>query len=235
MKTHKFFLNMNSMRCVLSIVFACIFISAHAQTKIGIKTALGFKLDTPVSVLHSSDNLMYTDRVDFLGESNTKSLGLFVRKQADFLFIEADVMYSSYQSQFSIQDLSRTGSGISDIPGQILNEGVTTTYTDTYSNVDFSLLAGYTRNNFDFGVGPIFHRTVALDSELAEVEGYASTRKILDPGFQFKIGYNLGPLNIGVKYEDYFLKAGDHFTLDTKKLKLNSGLNALKLELAIGF
>lgn len=235
MKNQHIFLNNNISRAFLSIIFVFVFITVQSQSRIGIKTSLGFKLNSSESVLHSSDNIMYTDRIEFLGETTTKSLGLFLRKQSDFIFIEADVMYSTYQSRFSIQDLSRSGTGISDIPGEFLNIEEPETYTDTYHNIDFSLLAGYTRNNFDFGVGPIFHRTIVLDSELAQLEGYASSRKILDPGFQFKIGYNLGPFNIGVKYEDYFLKTGDHFTLDTKKLKFNSGLNALKLELAIGF
>jgi len=235
MKNQQFLLDRNISKTFLTIIFAFAFITLQSQSRIGIKTSLGFKLNNSESVLHSSDNIRYTDRVEFLGESTTKSLGLFVRKQSDFIFLEADVMYSTYQSSFSIQDLNQFGSGISDIPGEFINTNELTTYTDTYHNIDFSLLAGYTRNNFDFGVGPIFHRTISIDSELAQLEGYASTRKILDPGFQFKIGYNLGPLNIGVKYEDYFLKAGDHFTLDTKKLKFNSGLNAIKLELAYGF
>ena len=221
MKNQQFFLNSNISKTFLTIIFAFVFITAQSQSRVGIKTSLGFKLNSSESVLHSSDNIMYTDRVEFIGESTTKSLGLFVRKQADFIFLEADVMYSTYQSRFSIQDLSQFGGGIRDIPGEFLNTDEPVTYTDTYHNIDFSLLAGYTRNNFDFGVGPIFHRTISIDSELAQLKGYASTRKILDPGFQFKIGYNLGPLNIGVKYEDYFLKAGDHFTLDTKKLKFN--------------
>lgn len=235
MKHHLQFLNSHLSKSFFTMVLVIIGMNIQAQTRIGVKTSLGLKLNSEEAVLHSSDNIMYTDQIKFLGQSSTKSIGLFIRKQSDFLFLETDLMYSTYQSSFSVQDLTSNGIGVRDIPAEISELPEAVTYTDTYQNIDLAILAGYTHRNFDFGVGPIFHRTLSHQSELSEIEGYQSKRKLVDPGFQFKVGYNLGRLNVGIKYEDYFLKAGDHFTLDTKKLKFKSGLNSLKLELAYGF
>jgi len=235
MKNHHFDL-LKVIKPTLVVVLFFIGLSANAQSRFGVKTSINHVFAKEATILHSSDNISYTHQVDFLSQSSAKSLGLFYKKNFNFLFVEADVMYSTYKSQYRILDLLDTEPGINNPPqtgGPGPFEGKT--YTESYANMDLSLVAGYRHKNFDIGVGPVFHRTISLDSQLSQLSNYTETRKFIDPGFQFKVGYNLGPISLGVIYEDLFLDAGNHFSLDNDKLDFDTPLNSIKLEFAIGF
>lgn len=222
----------------VSLVFAILTLSVtvNAQSKFGVKASVSHVFAKPTSVLHSSNGWTYTNQVYFLGQSGARSVGLFWKKNLDFLFIEADVSYASYTAQYKILDISEMGPQLIEPPttgGPKESTGIR--YTQAYKNLDIGLLAGIHVCNLEIGLGPIFHRTISLDSQLEQVDGIKDRRKLIDPGFLFKVGYNIGPINVALKYEDFFLKAGEHFTLDNKKLKFDSPLNSIKLEFAIGF
>jgi hypothetical protein len=223
---------------IVMAVILLLSVGSNAQTKIGIKTSFTKSLTENVSVMHSSNGLQYTDVVSFEGQSDFLSYGLYYRRDFDFLFLEADILFSSFDRQYSILALDGgEGAGVAEQPGtdnpRIDSQPVS--FNQGFRNIDLSLIAGYRLGNFDIGVGPIFHRTISLDSQLAEVEGFRDARKFVDAGFQFKLGYNIGPINLGVKYEDLFLRAGDQFRLDNNRLSLDSPLDALRFEVAIGF
>ncbi len=209
---------------------------SFSQTRFGVKTGYTNYLTKSASALHSADNLTYSHRVDYLGQSNSKTVGLYYRKQFNFLFTEVSLNYTSFNRSFKLyefEDFENPFSQPATTGGPEEFTGLT--YREFYQNLDISIIGGYQRNNLSIGVGPVLHRSVSHDSQLSQLDFYKSTKKPLDVGFQFVVGYSLGPMQFNLNFENLFLKAGDHFTLHNSDLKINQSINAIKFEVGIGF
>ena len=86
------------------VLFFFLCLSANGQSQFGVRTGINHVFAKESSILHSSDNINYTQQIDFLGQSSSKSVGMFYRRNFKFVFVEADLMYSTYKSRYRILD-----------------------------------------------------------------------------------------------------------------------------------
>ncbi len=195
----------------------------NGQSKFGVKSAYGIFNASPSSIMHSHDGLVYSEEITFIENQSSSSLGFFFVKDFDRLFFQFDLLYSQYDALYSILFFSEEGS----LPVFALEK---------FRNVDVSFLAGYNWKKFDIGVGPVFYRKMELDSGLSTYDFITDKSTLLNAGFQFSLGYTLGPIKAEVRWVDLFSKAGDHIGfVNRQSNKFNNHLSLVQFHIGIGF
>ncbi len=193
-----------------------------AQSTFGVKVALGTLQASETESMVSTDGIVVSHNLKFLDYSNANSIGLYANKEANFLFVQAEVLYTTYKANYSIISYIDD-----DLPTTMLEE--------TSQNLDLHVIGGLKFNNFKIGVGPVFHKSLDFNSDLSQFGFYNEKRRNLSAGFQAMIAYDLGLFTVDLKYEDAFNNVGDHIYFGNNKSKFKSNLSVLTLGLGIGF
>jgi len=172
--------------------------------RLGIKAAIGTIVARPeISYLNNKiDNNL--SMVQLSHATPQTAYGLFVQKRFGWLFVESNVMYSSYGMVFNVEK-----SVGDDFSRQVMKE--------KFNYVDLQLMGGLYSHGFRLSVGPVMHILAGHSSELAEMENYNEKMRNISYGFNGAIGYNLSRFNFDLKYEKAFRTVGDHIYYGYKK------------------
>ena len=204
----------------LLLLIAC---NVEAQTKFGVKSTYGIFSTKTSNTLVSTNGISYSEDLRFISNSNSKSLGVFFIKDFKPLFIQTDLLYTSYNSKYMVQQFSE-----SIIPDQMEYE--------RFKNFDLSIIAGLTINCFKIGVGPVFHKNLDLETDLSKYNFFINNLQSLTAGFQLSIGYILGPLHLEIRAEDMFSQVGDHFKLPRgQKNKFDNKQSLFQFQVGLAF
>lgn len=210
-------------------LFMCCSVWVQAQISItppeplfGIKMSYGAVVSRSETtyVGNEDDFLIYT-----VGIESTKpvwQIGMFSHKKIGYLFVQGDLLLSSYGNRFKVQDY--TGATVPEF-----------NYEETFHYIDFQVLGGIHDNGFRIGVGPVFHILADHKSNL-EVPGvYKARLRPLSFGFSGEVGYELGNLLLGLKFETAFRSVGDHIYYGPLQSKFKGTPDMLTLNVAYGF
>ena len=201
------------MKNLFLISFVSIFLtSAYSQEiipkkdpfRIGIKASIGAIVARPeISYLNNKiDNNL--SMVELSHATTQAAYGIFAQKKFGWLFVESNLMYSSYGMVFNVEK-----SIGDDFSRQAMKE--------KFSYVDLQLMGGIYSHGFRISVGPVMHILADHSSELATMENYNEKMRNISYGFNGAIGYNLSRFNFDLKYEKAFRTVGDHIYYGYKK------------------
>ncbi len=208
---------------IVALSFLFLLQLAHGQSKFGLKVGSGFINAPSSSTMFSEDGKYYDAKIDFIGNSNKKSIGLFMVKDFNLLFAEFDAIYSVQSSEFAVELFNEEGLGVSK---EILQE----------NNFELSVVGGINLGNFDLGVGPIFRHNLERSSNFDKYEFIRQTYRKIDAGFQASFAYTFKLLRIQFKIEDMFAKAGEFIVFENATAnKLNSKQRFFSLGIGVGF
>lgn len=197
-------------------ILICIFllsVDTKAQVSIttpdaefGVKIAYGAVLSRPeTTVVGNEDNfLIYEVAIE-----NTKPVfqaGLFAQKKIGYLWVEGDLMYSTYGNEFEVKSYLTA-----EIPVDY--------YEERFHYIDFQVLGGIHANNFRVGVGPVIHMLVSHKNGLVLPDVYNARPRGLSYGFSGNIGYDWDRLKFDVKFENAFRSVGDHIYYGERQSK----------------
>jgi len=211
------------LKAMLLLLLLALSSYGRSQTKFGVKSAYGIFKASPSHIMYSNDGLYYSEKIQFIENRNATSLGLFFVKDFDFLFFQIDALYTKYDALYGVQFLLESSQ-----PEQFELE--------KFRNIDFSIIAGYNWNKFDVGVGPVFHRRMDMESGMSKYDFFRDKSSNLSAGFQFSVGYTIGPLKAEIRWEDMFAKAGDHIGFQNRQRnKFSSPQSLIQFQIGLGF
>ena len=170
-----------------------------SKWKIGPRIGVGASLAQPESVLvyMATDGIAY--EIDFLGNSSSKSIGVFLEKTFDYAFIQFGVQHTNFQSSFDV-----TGYGEKDKTAKIFNE--------TYRNIEIPVLGGARYGRFRAGFGPMIRFNTATITDFNELFGYKTKDSKINLSSQAAFGVDLGIFSLDVRYIHAFEAIGDNMS-----------------------
>lgn len=172
--------------------------------RLGIKASVGAIVARPeISFLNNKiDNNL--SMVELSHATPQTAYGIFAQKRFGWLFVESNIMYSSYGMVFNVEKFVGD-----DFSKKVLKE--------KFNYVDLQLMGGLYSHGFRLSVGPVMHILAGHSSELATMENYNEKMRNISYGFNGAIGYNLSRFNFDLKYEKAFRTVGDHIYYGYKK------------------
>ncbi len=208
---------------ILSVLILCmtlVTVSLSAQTGFGVKFSAGIINADETSTQISADGVTVSHNLGYQSHSPYTNLGVYAHRRFDFLFVQTELNYAQFSTNYWIN------SNIDDVnPLTILEE--------KNQNLELQIIGGLQFEKMRFGVGPIFRKSLAFESPLADYDFYQENKRTLSGGFQFMAGYDFGLINVQLKYEDMFSNLGDHIYAGNNRTKLNSNLSLLSLGIGI--
>ena len=196
--------------------------SIQAQWKVGPKAYAGIVAQGPASIeiMPMTDQKMYY--LDFLGSSAVSSLGFMMYNDIGPIFLQAELMATSYRLDFMISDYKKMASG-----NHVFNE--------QFYIVEVPVNAGLQIGDFKVGLGPVMEFNLDMDSEMASLDGYRNEVRDLDFSFQALLGYRKGILHIDMKYVNKFSSITDGFALGMDVMKYDGVAHRFQFGLGIAF
>lgn len=135
------------------------------------------------------------------------SYGVFSQHDFGWLWLQNEILYSSFKQEFTIKSYLESDELI-DFETQI----------EKNKYLDISIMSGIRFNQFRYGVGPIFHLFGKVDSDLVNKDFYRQDVRKITAGFQAGIGYDFKHVHIDFKYESVFRSAGDHIRFNDGRI-----------------
>jgi len=194
-----------------------------AQVKIGLR------LNSPsVSAKEASKEYFVREvgsvfNVNYLSTKTSYAYGLGFYKDIGSAYIGADILYRKKTVQYKIDEIK-----VSTRSAEV--------YVDKFQEITVPVVAGWRKNNFKLGLGPVF--TVKADREftLNSMPGFTVDERKIDTGFQFQLGYIVRDrIHIDLKHESSFNQSGDDYKVLGKQMNLKNLPNALSLGVGIFF
>ena len=213
----------NVMKNLVLVLFSMLCInSMQAQWKIGPKASAGFVAQGPstIEVMPMSDHGVY--HIDYLGSSPISSIGFMMYNDLGPIFLQTELMATSYRLDFMIADYEKMASG-----NHVFNE--------QYYVLEVPVNAGLKIGDFKVGLGPVMEFNLDMDSEMASLDGYVNKIRNLDFSFQALVGYQKGILHIDMKYVNKFSSITDGFALGTDVMKFDGSANRFMFGVGIAF
>ena len=135
----------------------------------------------------------------YLSTRTSYSYGLGFYKDVGPAWIGADLMYRTKTVQYQIEDA-------------ILSERSATSYEDEFKEVTLPIAAGWRKNNFKIGLGPVFTLRAQREYSLTTMPEFSISERNIDTGFQFLIGYVIKDrIHIDLKRELNFNQSGQDY------------------------
>lgn len=189
-------------RMIIPMGMLIIFLAGdiNSQGYYGVKIGTGIFSTRPETnpVIGEDQSVLYD--LTFRDSRAPLSAGAFMIYHFGWLYLQSDLMYTVYDSEFKITSHIPT-----DEPGLETN-----TYIEKNQYLDLSVMAGLRVQNFRYGVGPIFHLIGQIDSDLERFDFYEKKTRWLTYGFQGGVGYDMKRFHFDLKYETIFRTVGYH-------------------------
>lgn len=207
----------------LLLTFTCIIfsLSLNAQSKYGVRAEYGFTSNQHEKQIVMSSNHSIDNVVDILSLGNSSSVGLFSQHKFGFLFVQPEVLYTTYTNKYAVKayDIEIRGKNM------IIEE--------TFQNIEVPVTAGINLGNLRLGFGPIFSYNFKTDSDFLSLENTRVNKSKLLTAFSAGIGYDYRNFHLDLKYVNGFNSVTEHISFDNAKYDLKSTLNRIKLGIAI--
>lgn len=194
---------MKKLTLSLILVITCYLIT-NAQVSVtpepgefGIKIGYGAVLTNSETTVVGNENNFLIYEVSLETSRPALQIGAFAHKKIGYLWVEADLFYTSYSNEFKVRSYL----------GDVVE---TSFYDESFKYVDFQVLAGIHANNFRLGVGPVAHILASHDDGLSLPGVYNARTRPLSFGFAGNVGYDWGNFKFDVKFENSFRSVGDH-------------------------
>lgn len=217
-------------KLILSIVFLSLLVlqgqsqrrfSKEQSFFIGPKFSTGFITTAQEHSLIGNENDYVVHDIMYNKSSPMYSGGLFMQKNAGFLFYQANLAYTYFKSSYDVISYD--------------NRNFSPVMDEQFHYIDLSISGGLRINKFRIGVGPVIHFLAASDSELEVIPEYNSKFKSTTFGFISGIGYDFGNIFIDLKYENSFRSIGDHIYYGPRKSAFKGSPNNFSVHIAYGF
>lgn len=195
-------------------------INAKAQKSFGVKTSIGVTLapDDKTFVGEIFDYINH--EVTYKGSNIVKSYGIFGQEKFGYLFGRAELSYTNFTQEYNLRSFVQFG------------QGPRTIY-EKFEFIDFQLMAGLTKENFRFGVGPVAHILVGHNTGLDVISGYNENLRGLTYGFTASVGVDAGRFLLDLRYENNFRTVGEHIYYGTRNARFKSKPHVVNLTLGI--
>ncbi len=172
---------------IIAIFLTLFTTSIFGQWSFGPRVGVGASTtsnESVIVVLHQ-DALAY--ELDFIGNSISKTFGVYGERSFDFAFLQVAALHNSYTSSFEVSLYGEKAQG-----AQV--------YYQKFQNIDISVLAGGKYKKFRLGAGPIFGKNVSTKSDFTALPGVEVKNSGINLGSQAAFGIDLGVFNIDVRY-----------------------------------
>lgn len=178
-----------------------------AQHRFGAKANYGYvqsRSETRYIIAESqavSYNLRYESTSPML------SLGVFSQHDFGWLWLQNEILYTSFSQDFTIKSYIESD--------ELINFD---TQVEKNKYLDISIMSGLRFEKFRYGVGPVFHLFGDVESDLTSYDFYRQDIRRVTAGFQAGIGYDFKHVHIDFKYESVFRAAGDHIEFNDGRI-----------------
>lgn len=202
----------------LLLVVSCL----SAQSKVGAKIEYGINQISAQSkyLVSSQNNVEY--QISVVDITPSQSIGLYSNFTFGYLFLQPELLYTSYSVKYQIENFTDSQNNISAISNA----------SEKIQQLDVPVYAGILIKNFKIGAGPVFHIAESLNSELTNYENIQVNPTKLSAGFQAGIGYNFKNIALDVKYQRDFNQVSDHVLFYNNATGLKSSLQGIRIGIA---
>lgn len=208
-------------------IYATVLIVSMVATNASSQLRIGIKGSTPTlsskessrtyfePVNHSEYNLTY------LSTRTSYGLGLSLYQEKEKVFVMADLMYKATSSEFQLKmedSLARQSANV----------------FDRHDILSIPIVAGYRKNNFKVGLGPVFNIKLQSEYGLEGYEGFNLRERKLNKGVQFLIGYEIKDhIQIDLRHEVSLGSEGDDYNIVGNPLKIHSHPQSFSVSVGI--
>lgn len=195
---------------------------ATAQTDFSIKIANSFDISEQSSQFMNSKSNTGDVQIQYLGRTNTYSVGARLKKSYGFIFGSVGV------------DYRKTGFDYALTTYLLENPSVKSDVSVSRSSIFVPVLAGLKLNNFNFSVGPVFDFVVneSINDDATTMFNSSDIKQYTQ--FQFAVGYEFfNRVELGASYERALYQVKNQFKIEDAPSKLYQSPNMVSLSLAV--
>jgi len=161
--------------------------------------------------------------LNYLSTRTSYAYGLGFYKEIGSAYIGADILYREKTEQFKVDEIR-------------VNTRNARIHEDKFKEVSIPIVAGWRKNNFKIGAGPVFTLIADRNFSLKSLEGFTTDEKKVDTGFQFQVGYIIKDrIHIDLKRELNFNQPGDDYKIFGNQVKLKSLPHTASLSVGVYF
>lgn len=189
---------------------------------IGPRVGLGFSTSTQETAMIylAKDAVAY--EITYLGNTNSKSIGVAFDKEFDYAFIQFGLNHMSSGASFDVN-----GFGEKDKTKEIFNE--------TYRNLEIPVLAGGKFKHFRLGAGPVFSANLNTTTDFEGLLGYNMKKSAINFGSQAAFGVDLGIFNIDIRYVKSFEAIGERMSFGGNEDNFKNRPSEIKVTIGTSF
>lgn len=205
---------------ILSILFFVAY-QGNSQIDFGIRFQTGFSNQVSTEstyLIGPNKSVEYNLQVNQV--SNTQSIGAFTQFKFGWLYLQPEVLYTRYESQFLVDDLRADAVGMTE-------------YNESYQQIDIPVNAGIRFKNFRLGGGPVFQMIQELNSDLSSLRNTEISPRSINGGFQGGIGYDWKILHFDLKYQRNFGTVVDHVNFGGSPADLGVSTSSFQFGIAV--
>jgi len=205
----------------LVVLLVLIVSTVDAQTKLGIKTELGFSQGTSIETAYAtgeSDDIFYA--LESGQRGTAYSIGLSAKHTASYIHLSTDLLLTKYSKNFHVKDFGLN----SDIAGDRI---------ESHTQLDIPVKIGLTANNFNIAVGPQFQYTLSKSEEFAGLSNLDDRMRKFSTGYNMSIGYDFGPIYTDLSFYKNFGGEGEGLYVNGEKANFKNRNQQFKV--AVGY
>ena len=181
-----------------------------AQVKIGIKASTP-TLSSKISSREYWEPINKTQYdLTYISTKNSYSFGMSLYKDLSQAFLLTDILFRSTTVEYDIKmsnNLRRESSKI----------------FDRHKVISVPIIAGFKKENFKMGLGPVFNIKANSNYGLLKYEGFNLQNRKLGKAIQFLVGVELkNHVQIDLRHELSFDSEGDDYNIVGNPLKIYS-------------
>jgi len=194
-----------------------------AQTKIGLRL-----VSSSVSAKEASKDFFVREAgsvfdVNYLSTKTSYGYGLGFYREIGSAYLSSDIIYRNKTVQYKVDDIK-----VSSRNANI--------YKDEFQELSWSVVAGWQKNNFKVGLGPVFTFKADRDFSLNSMPGFSVDERKIDTGFQFQVGYIIKDrIHLDLRREISFNQSGDDYKVLGRQMNLKSLPSATSFSVGIFF
>lgn len=146
--------------------------------------------------------------------------GGFVRVKLGPIYLQPEILYNSFSTEYTLNDLANNTSSLLD---------------ETYRNLDIPVMIGWKTGPFRIQAGPIGSVPLSRSSDLTSIETYREAADRMTFGYQAGLGLDIGQIILDVKYEGSLSKFGDGATIAGQEVNFDGRLSRFVFTLGFAF
>jgi len=198
------------------MMLAAVVVLSFLSTNSFGQLSIGIKVNTPSFSSKESSRTYFEPStkseylLTYLSTRSSLGFGLSFYQEIDKVFILTDLLLNSKTSAFRLNTVNRITRSVDS-------------REDIHTLISIPLIAGFKKNNFKIGLGPLFN--VKLESEygLENTEGFNLRERKVNKAVQFLIGYTIKDhIHLDLRHEISLGSEGDDYHIVGNPLKIYS-------------